>query len=133
MNSVFIFNYLFYCHLNFNSYFWRYGLLVSTLKYEFSIYIQPFLLFSFKILVYIFGGTDHRSHPRNMNSVFIFNHFFYCHLNFNSYFWRYRPSVSSPKYESCFIYIIYNTSFYLVILAISLVTKNEFGHKTIYK
>ena len=28
-----------------------------------------------------------------------------------------------PKYESCFIYIIYNTSFYLVILAISLVTK----------
>jgi hypothetical protein len=76
---------------------------------------------------------DHRSHPRNMNSVFIFSNFFYCHLNFKSYFWQYGSSVSSLKYESCFIYIIYNTSFYLVILAISLITKNEFRHKAVYK
>jgi hypothetical protein len=48
MNSVFTFSHLFYRHLNFNSYFWRYGLLVSTPKYEFSIYIQSFTLLSFK-------------------------------------------------------------------------------------
>ena len=108
MNSVCIFSHFFYCHLNFSSYFLQYGPLVSFLKYKFSIYIQSFLLV-IKILIYIFCGTNHRSHPQNMNSIFIFSHFFYYHLNFNSYFLGYRPSVSSPKYESFFIYIIHKT------------------------
>ena len=41
----------------------------------------------------------------------------FCHIRIED--------ILSLKYESCFIYIIYNTSFYLVILAISLVTKKR--------
>jgi hypothetical protein len=46
--TAFIFSHFSYCHLNFNSYFWRYGPLVSSPKYEFSIYIRSFLFLSFK-------------------------------------------------------------------------------------
>jgi hypothetical protein len=45
---AFTFSHFSYYHLNFNSYFLWYGSLVSSSKYEFSIYIQSFLLLSFK-------------------------------------------------------------------------------------
>jgi hypothetical protein len=76
--------------------------MILSIFITYSIY---FTIFTFNHLFYYylnfssyFGGTDHLSHPRNMDSVFTFSYFSYCHLNFNSYIWRYGPSVLSPKY-----------------------------------
>jgi hypothetical protein len=56
----------------------------------FITYTIDFTVFTFNHLFYYhlnfssyFGGTNHWSHPRNMDLAFTFSHLYYCHLNFN--------------------------------------------------
>ena len=42
----------------------------------FTVFISVISLIVIEILIHIFGGMDHRTHPQNMNSISIFSHFF---------------------------------------------------------